>query len=314
MSVSEREKKYHEFFLAKKAYAAKKNISKLLRDKKKLDYNNSEIVEIVYDLQAGSYIEYAVKNFNSIDSYSSQLAKILDDYVSSKKSILDIGTGELTTLSFVIKKLKIKPKNIYAFDISWSRIFKGLNFAKKNMGNDFLNLKYFVGDIKEIPLQNKSIDITTSSHALEPNGGNLYQLMLEIFRITKDKLILFEPSYEINSKKGKKRMDKLGYIKNMDGIIKELNGKFLDKIIIKNPVNPLNPTVCFVISPPNSTNVMTRKNSNKKNIFSVPGTNFNVNKKDNFYYSNDMGLCFPIIKSIPILKSNAAILASCLQD
>jgi SAM-dependent methyltransferase len=314
MPVSESNTKYREFFLVKKAYKAKKNISKLLRDKKNLGHNNSEIIEIVYDLQAGSYIEYAEKFYNSINSYTSQLAKILDDYLSSKKIVLDVGTGELTTLSFVIKKLINKPKNIYAFDISLSRILKGLNFAKKNMGNDFLNLTTFVADIREIPLQNKSVDITTSSHALEPNGSNLHQLMLEIFRITKDKLILFEPYYEINSKKGKKRMDKLGYIKNIEGIVKELNGKILDKIIIKNPINPLNPTACFVISPPKSINVMDRKNLNKKNIFSVPGTNFNISKKDNFYYSNEMGLCFPIIKSIPILKSNIAILASYLQN
>jgi ubiquinone/menaquinone biosynthesis C-methylase UbiE len=315
MPVSGSNIKYQEFFLAKKAYATKKNITKLLRDKN-IGQNNSEIIEIVYDLQAGSYIEYAVKFYNSINSYSSQLAKILDHYLSSKKIVLDVGTGELTTLSFVIKKLINKPKNIYAFDISLSRILKGLNFAKKNMGNDFLNLTTFVGDIKEIPLQNKSVDITTSSHALEPNGGNLHLLMLEIFRVTKDKLILFEPCYEINSKKGKKRMDKLGYIKNIEGIVNELNGKVLDKIIIKNPINSLNPTVCFVISPPppKSTNVMELKNLNKKNIFTVPGTNFNINKKENFYYSNDTGLCFPIIKSIPILKSNIAILASCLQD
>jgi ubiquinone/menaquinone biosynthesis C-methylase UbiE len=314
MRVSERNIKYHEFFLLKKSYIAKKNIQKLLRDKKNLAYNSSEIIEMSYDLQAGGYIEYAVKNYNYINSYTSQLARILDDHVSSKKTILDIGTGELTTLSFVIKKLINKPKNIYAFDISYSRIFKGLNFAKKNMGNDFLNLKSFVADIKEIPLQNKSIDITTSSHALEPNGSNLHQLMLELFRITEDKLILFEPCYEINSKEGKKRMDKLGYIKNIDGIVEELNGKVLDKIIIKNPANPLNPTVCFVISPSKSTKVIRHKNFNKKNIFSIPGTNFNINKKDNFYYSNDTGLCFPVIKSIPILKSNSAILASCLQD
>lgn len=305
---------YFDILLAKKAYANGENIMKVLRSQKKLYYNNSKIIEVAYDLQAGSYIRYAIKNHKSENLYTSQLAKILDNYISSKKSMLDIGTGELTTLSYVIKKLINKPKIIYAFDISWSRIFKGLHFAKKNMGNYFSNLKPFVGDIKEIPLLSKSVDITISNHALEPNGKNLHQLMLELFRITVDKLILFEPCYEINSKKGKKRMDKLGYIKNIDGTIKELNGKILEKIIIKNPSNPLNPTVCFVVSPPKTTTAMKYKNLNKKNIFSVPGTNFDITKNDNFYYSNATGFCFPILKSIPILKSNVAILASCLSN
>jgi len=39
------------------------------------------------------------------------------------------------------------------------------------MKEDFKNLIPFVGDISEIPLLDKSINITTSSHALEPNGG-----------------------------------------------------------------------------------------------------------------------------------------------
>jgi hypothetical protein len=149
---------------------------------------------------------------------------------------------------------------------------------------------------------------------LEPNGKNLHQLMLELFRVTTEKLILFEPCYEINSEKGKKRMDKLGYIKNIDKTIKKLKGKILEKIIIKNPSNSLNPTVCFVVSPPKTINVAKYKNLNKKNIFTVPGTDFNITKIDNFYHSNATGLCFPILKSIPILKSNNAILASCLSN
>ena len=126
--------RYFDILLAKKAYIKGKNIMELLRNQKKLDHNTSEIIETSYDLQAGSYIKFAIENNNFTEFYTSQLAKILNNYTSSKKSILDIGAGELTTLSFIIKKLINKPKIIYAFDISWSRIFKGLNFAEKNMG------------------------------------------------------------------------------------------------------------------------------------------------------------------------------------
>ena len=71
------------------------------------------------------------------------------------------------------------------------------------------------------------MNVTTSSHALEPNGGRLKQLMAELFRVTIDKLVLFEPCYEINTDAGKERMDRLGYIKNLDGVIAELGGKII---------------------------------------------------------------------------------------
>jgi serine/threonine protein kinase len=68
---------------------------------------------------------------------------------------------------------------------------------------------------------------------LEPNGGKLKELLMELFRVTADKLILFEPCYEINTQEGKDRMDKLGYIKNIEGVVGELGGKVIDKIVVK---------------------------------------------------------------------------------
>ena len=96
----------------------------------------------------------------------------------------------------------------------------------------------------------------------------------------------------------------------MDSIIKDLNGKILEKILIKNIINPLNPTVCFIIEPPNSNEQF---NCNNNNIFSIPGTNYNIIKNDSYYFSNEVGFLYPIIKKIPILKTSAAILASALS-
>jgi ubiquinone/menaquinone biosynthesis C-methylase UbiE len=313
--MTKKQLKHFDILEAKKAYNEGRNITELLRSQKNIDSNTSEIIETAYDVQAGSYIEHILNNPKQAAAYATELASILDNHTTEADSLLDIGTGELTTLSNLIRRLENKPKEVFAFDISWSRIYRGITYAKDVMGVDYKLLRPFVSDISEIPLLDKSINITTSSHALEPNGGKLKELLEELFRITIDKLVLFEPCFEINTEEGKQRMERLGYIKNIDGVVEELGGKLVEKIIIKNTINPLNPTVCFVIIPPPSVKEMSTKKADTKNsIFSVPGTNIPLIEFEEYYFSNQVGLCYPKLKAIPILKSNAAILASSLCD
>jgi hypothetical protein len=118
------------------------------------------------------------------------------------------------------------------------------------MGSAYEILSAFVAEISEIALRDKSVDVTTSNHSLEPNGRQLRQLLRELFRVTIEKVILFEPCYEINSEEGKKRMLEMGYVTNIGGIAEGLGGKIIETLPIKNVKNPLNPTVCYVITPP----------------------------------------------------------------
>ncbi len=304
--------KYFDILSARKAYATGGNITETLRLQHSLDANTSEIIEIAYDLQAGTYIDFAEQHPHQLSQYTSEIAAILDQHIVENGSMLDIGTGELTTLSLLTKSLTRKPQHIYAFDLSWSRIYKGISFARKNMNLDLHALTCFVADMCEIPLLNKSINITTSSHALEPNGGKLKELLNELFRVTIDKLVLFEPCFECSSEEGKRRMERLGYIKNIEGVVKELGGSVLEKVMIKNSMNPLNQTACYVIAPAPTDNRSTEQTGSGPNIFSVPGTDFPLTRLDDFYFSNETGLCFPVLKGIPVLKSNSGILASAL--
>ena len=106
----------------------------------------------------------------------------------------------------------IQPSAVYAFDLSWSRLQHGRRYCQDILGESASIIRPFVADIDEIPLATNSIDIVTSNHALEPNGGNLSPLLSELFRVCRERLVLFEPSYELNSAEGKARMDKLGYL------------------------------------------------------------------------------------------------------
>ena len=67
------------------------------------DYNDSEIIEIAYDLQAGTYIENIEKNKASAQKYAQECADIISAHLGSSDRLLDIGTGEITTLSLLIE-------------------------------------------------------------------------------------------------------------------------------------------------------------------------------------------------------------------
>lgn len=280
------------------------NVTQFLRKNLESQENTSKIIEIAYDLQAGSYIEFTKKNSQKVRKYTRELSIILKDYLDEGSSLLDVGTGEMTILTFVLNQLKIPLLNVLALDLSWSRLSKGMNFFENNKVEKSL-VSPFVADIKKIPLHSKSIDVTISSHALEPNGQILDILLYELFRVTKKHIILFEPSFEINSKEGKQRMDNLGYIKDLPNEIEKIGGKILNMKPITNVFNPLNPTVCYVIRPPK-----TNANFVARPEFCVPGTDFPIYLENNFLVSRDTGLVFPVLDDIPVLKMESSILAT----
>lgn len=297
---------------ARTIYAQGGNVTQFLRSETGSEVNTSEIIEIAYDLQAGSYVKFLSENPNKLNAYTNELASLISPYLPSGKSLLDVGTGELTTLSLMLSHMDTAPKEVYAFDISWSRLHHGMRFWNETVNRGTINLRPFVADIKEIPLATNSIDVVTSNHALEPNGGNLPLLLKELFRVCREHLVLFEPSYELNTEKVKARMDHLGYIKNIEGVVEELGGVVREVIPINNVINPLNPNACYVIEPPNKS-FECSFHSRNDDVFAVPGSDFSLSEKEGFLVSTEVGLVFPILKGIPILKTNSGILATSLS-
>lgn len=296
--------KFIDILEAKSIYQKGENVTQYLRTKFGSEDNTSQIIEIAYDLQAGSYIDGVKSNRDKAERYATELSEILTEHLESGDSLLDVGTGEITTLTLVLNEVGIELSDILAFDISWSRLSVGMNFHRENRKIK-LPIKPFVADIKAIPLHEKCVDVVTSSHALEPNGKNLETLLRELFRVTKKKLVLFEPSYELNSEEGKVRMDRLGYIKDIEGMVSKLGGKVLDVIPIQNIGNPLNPTACYIIEPP----IQSVKHLDAV-TFCVPGTNFKLEVDGQYLFSKDTGFVFPILDEIAVLKTTSAILAT----
>ncbi|MFT5860013.1 MAG: hypothetical protein ACI865_002121 [Flavobacteriaceae bacterium] len=291
-------KKFKHLKKVKEIYSRGENIIQYLTDLNGQDENTIEDIIISYDFQSGSYIKALSKHTKFNQSYCGSIASILNQF-SGIESLMEVGVGEATTLSTVVKNMSNRPQNILGFDISWSR----LKFAKHFLQDVGLkNVSLFSGNLFEIPLQDNSVDIVYTSHSIEPNGGKERQAIEELFRITKKYLILLEPGYEFADEAGRARMRKLGYVTKLKDTISDLGLNVIEHRLFDHSVNPLNPTSLFII----------QKEGNSQNNCELvcPITKTKLRSyNDSLLYSPE-GLAYPVIDGIPCLLSENAILAT----
>jgi ubiquinone/menaquinone biosynthesis C-methylase UbiE len=285
----------------KEHYKNGQNISQLMREERKIDYNSDEIIEMSYELQSGSYSRAMAKD--SYKDHKNKYSKELTDtisYLCNPKSILEVGIGEATTFSGVIKNLP-KIINCFGFDLSWSRVA----YAKKWLDSlNIKNHKLCTGNLLDIPFLENSIDVVYTSHSIEPNGGKEEEILKELYRVTNKYLILLEPGYELTNEENQKRMDKNKYCKNLEKISKLLGFKVLKHELFKHSINSMNPTAITIIE----------KNSDKQeaisNPFACPKYKTVLVKYDDCYYSDEALSVYPIVNGIPCLRVENSILAS----
>jgi uncharacterized protein YbaR (Trm112 family) len=283
---------------AHRIYEKGENIIDFLKQKENLSNNPIDAIQISYDLQSGSYVRFANANEEYTNRFAEQIAQVLNEL--NFNSILEAGVGEATTFINVLKRLSKKPSIAKGFDLSLSRLFYAQEYTKTHQ---LENVDFFVANIENIPVPDCSYDLVYTSHALEPNGGREKELLKELFRITNRYLVLFEPSYKGNSQVGRDRMDRLGYIKDIEKHATELGYNVVKHELCLVTTNPLNPTAVTIIQK-DTANLNTPS-------YTCPNTGLPLKfVQDNFLYSEDSGVLYPIVKNIPVLLTDNAILAT----
>lgn len=230
--------------LGEHAFREGRNVTAALREHLGTDRNTPEAIEIAYDLQAGSYVKSAEEQSAFMQAYARQLADLLGPHLESGDTLLDAGTGELTTLTHLILALKTPLSLVYACDISERRLEVGRHYAARHG----VAAETFRAELAAIPLPDKSVDIVTTNHAIEPNGGREVEILRELLRIARRKLILFEPCYELATDEGKARMRQHGYVRDLRGHVEELGARVESLAPLQIVNNPLNPTACLVVA------------------------------------------------------------------
>lgn len=281
------------------------NISKLLRTMKSEEINSSETIMISYDFQAGSYTKIYNTDKTYLEAYTKCIVNTLQKYMPTINSIMEVGVGEATTLGNVVKQMNQKPKQVYGFDISWSRIKYAKAFVKR-VGIE--NCTLFTGNLFSIPMKDNAIDIVYTSHSLEPNGGNEKPAIEELYRIAKEYLVLLEPCYELASPEAQARMKSHGYITKIQETVAQLGYDVVEFRLFDMCSNPLNPTGLTIIKKKKTTE------NNVENPFACPITGTELLPQADCYFSKESLLLYPIVNGIPCLLPENAIIATHYED
>jgi uncharacterized protein YbaR (Trm112 family) len=168
------------------------------------------------------------------------------------------------------------------------------------------NVRLFTANLFELPLLDNSIDIVYTSHSIEPNGGKEEEALKELYRVTKNYLVLLEPSYEFANDEARLRMKHHGYVTQLYATAKKMNYKIIEHRLFDFSVNPLNPTGLIIIE-------KNEIKANKPDLVCPISKTSLVKINDNMLYSNESYLAYPILESIPCLLKENSILAIHLQ-
>ena len=258
---------------------------------------------IAYDLQAGSYVANAQANPNYIDKWCSQLADLLQPYVEAEDRVLEVGVGEATTLTGVMKALNCSGINPFGLDVSWSRINVAQKWAEKNA----VEARLFVGDLFRIPLADNSIDVIYTSHSLEPNGGQEQAAIKELLRVARKAVVLIEPLYELAHEKAQTRMAEHGYVRGLKSTSEQLGAKVVEYGLLDICSNSLNPSGVVVMVKPDPA---PKSEFNSGGGWQCPLTGTPLIAEDDLFYAERVGIAYPVLRGIPLLRAEHGVVAS----
>jgi SAM-dependent methyltransferase len=281
-------------------YAQGKNISSFLRDEGGTQFNTEEIIEITYDLQTGTYIAALEDEARATRhrEYTEEIAKTILS-LCRPTSILEAGVGEATTLSGVLRHIGAGVKT-YGFDLSWSRVAYARNWLRKQ---GLTSTVLCTGSLFHIPFSDNSIDVVYTSHSMEPNGGNEEPILRELYRITKDYLVILEPGYELADDQARRRMDSHGYCKKLKQISDSLGYEVLEHKIFPVTLKPFNPTALTVIR-------KCKTMESPSYVLACPKFKTLLQEIGGMLFSPEALVVYPILGGIPCLRIENGIFAS----
>jgi ubiquinone/menaquinone biosynthesis C-methylase UbiE len=254
----------------------------------------SEILDLIYDLQAGTYTKFANEEKGFLTAFTSEISQHLKPFLDPRSSILDCGIGEATSTRLICDQLNLSSE-ILGIDSSWSR----LSFAQANTSG-YANFRFAVANIMKIPLKDNSVDCAITIHAIEPNFGKELQMISEMSRVSQNLVVSIEPEFETASTKQQDRMSRLGYARNIRSSAKSVGLQLLKVHSMSQNSNALNRATIFIWQ--KISNTQGRRDRMNSIKWVDPSTKATLRRFDTGLISSE-GLFYPKLKDIPFLRT-----------
>lgn len=284
---------------AKRLFDDGKNIIEEFKKKTDETLDLEEIIDISYDLQAGSYTRALEDPARAelADRQGRDIGRIIEEL--GVASICDAGTGEGTSLRSIIRHSPAQTR-FAAFDVSLSRLL----YARAFLDELGKNVSLFCAELSHIPLPSNAVDAVLTVHALEPNGGRETELLAELYRVAARYLILIEPDFSLAGDAQKQRMTRHGYVTRLVETLQGSSGRLIRHEPWPHVVNELNRASVFIFEKAQFTAAIPESG------YASPISGGRLENRGGFYMSQEDGVVFPVIMGIPILRQRSAILAS----
>ena len=212
--------------------------------------------------------------------------------------------GEATTLAGVLAECAVKPDVAFGFDVSWSRVSVANQWLRENGQRAEL----FVADLLNIPMEDESVDVVYSSHSLEPNRGKEEEAIRECLRVARKAVVLVEPIYELASREAQARIRSHGYVEGLRETAERLGAKVSDYRLLDYTPNPLNPSGVIHLTKSGASDGSIELSG--VSVWRCPVTDVALEAGKEFFYARQVGLAYPVLRGVPMLRAEHVIVAS----
>jgi Methyltransferase domain len=285
------------------AFASGGNAMKAARSLLGSEINDPVATLVAYDLQAGSYIRLARENPELNRTWGEQIAELLRPLAEDEVSLLEVGSGEATTLAAVVEALEPIAVTALGFDCSWSRVAQGHTW----LAEQHVTATTFVGDLFRIPLADESVDIVYTSHSLEPNGGREKEAIRECMRVARTAVILVEPLYELAGATAQARMREHGYVRELHDAARSCGADVRDYRLLPLSKNPLNPSGVLALAKRGP------RPKVKAPQWQCPLTGAALDEAGDVFIARQMGVVYPVLRGVPLLRTEHAVVAGQIE-